>query len=35
MRVTLFAVTVLVGRTGWFLLVTLASDRLAGTILGR
>ena len=35
MRTALFAVTVLVGRTGWFLLVTLASDRLAGTFLGR
>jgi membrane protein YqaA with SNARE-associated domain len=35
MRPLLFAVTVLVGRTGWFLLITLASDRLAGGLLGR
>ena len=35
MRLLIFGLTALAGRTGWFLLVTLASDRLAGSVFGR
>jgi membrane protein YqaA with SNARE-associated domain len=35
MRLLVFGLAALTGRTGWFLLVTLASDRLAGSVFGR